>query len=509
MALCCYKRGHGERCGSDLATIGQARPAGTEMSGAPLQRRGRLMVDPVGPVGELIAEALRANSYSLSEAAREINKAAKSTEGAVGTCRASTVRKWVLGVKPHQDNCRWLSAGLAIPLEQLTQAVEGLDAQKRAACSDAPAEFPPARTGPYGPVDSEDMERKRREFLLALTGAAVGGFDVERWASVLAGTRADRPALDDMETLTIDLVRREATVSPESLLPMARGHLMGLRDMLVWTPASLASRAYSLAGQTALLAGYLWFKRDNHPQSDGYWSLASRCGEMAGDTRLRAALSVLQGQRWEGENSPREGENLPATLGLLDRAVSMLGPDPDPTLATHVFTFRARSYAEASHIDATYAARALHDLDTLHTHLSRLPADDGSLYIVESVGGEAVQKGAMTLVHLGRAADAVRQLEELLSSIDGASGASLSWRSHITANLSAGYAAMGEADHACELLGVSLQLAAQGSALRGVNRVRHARMRWLANYDSPNARRLDEQILALSPVASVRPSLDI
>ena len=336
-----------------------------------------------------------------------------------------------------------------------------------------------------------------------ITKVKVGGFDVERWASVLAGTRADRPALDGMETLTVDLVRLEATVSPDSLLPAVRGHLMGLRDVLVWTPARLAPRAYSLAGQSALLAGYLWFKRDNHPQADVYWSLAERCGDMAGDIRLRAALSVLQGQRWEAENSPREGQNLPATLAMLDRAVSMLGPNPEPTLAAHVYTFRARSYAEASHVDATYAARALHDLDTLHMHLSRLSSNDGSLYIVESVRGEAVQKGAMTLVHLGRAADAVSQLEQLLSSVDGAS---LSFRSGITYSLAAAYAAMGEADHACELLGASLQLAAQASALRGVNRVRHSRRRWLASHDSPSARRLDEQILALSPAASVRPS---
>jgi hypothetical protein len=479
------------------------------MSEAPAPRRGRLMVDPVGPVGELIAEALRASSYSLSNAAREINKAAKSTEGVVGTCRASTVRKWVLGVKPHQDNCRWLSAGLAIPLARLTEAVEALDAQNRAARSPAPAELPPTRTGPDGDVDSEDVERRRREFLLALTGAAVGGFDVERWASVLAGTRADRPALDDMETLTVDLVRLESTVSPDSLLPAVRGHLTGLRDVLVWTPARLAPRAYSLAGQTALLAGYLWLKRDNDPQADAYWSLAERCGDMAGDIRLRAALSVLQGERWEGwegESSPRygrDGVNLPATLALLDRAVSMLGPNPEPMLATHVFTFRARSYAEASHLDATYAARALHDLDTLQTHMSRLSSNDDSLYIVESVKGEAVQKGAMTLVHLGRAADAVSQLEQLLSSIDGAS---LSWRSGVTANLAASYAAMGESDHACKLLGASLELAAQASAPRSVKRVRHARGRWLGNYDSPGARRLDERIIALSPAVSVRPS---
>lgn len=88
------------------------------------------------------------------------------------------------------------------------------------------------------------------------------------------------------------------------------------------------------------------------------------------------------------------------TLSLLDQAVSILGPNPDPDVAAHVLTFRARSYAEASRAEPAYFARALSDLDALDAHLARLPSAPTSFYIVENVKGEAAQKGAMALVHL-------------------------------------------------------------------------------------------------------------
>src|SRR5262249_2297188 len=149
----------------------------------------------------------------------------------------------------------------------------------------------------------------RRELFLAALGAfATPGIDLDRVVSVLAGTRADAPVLDDFETITVDLVHREAAVSPQALLPAVRGHLAGLRDVLVWTPPALASRAYSLAGQTALLAGYLWDKQDNGTEAETYWWFAERCGDMAGDVRLRVALlelrSVRLSPRWDRANLP-------------------------------------------------------------------------------------------------------------------------------------------------------------------------------------------------------------
>jgi hypothetical protein len=124
-----------------------------------------------------------------------------------------------------------------------------------------------------------------------------------------------------------------------------------------------------------------------------------------------------------------------------------------------------------------------------------LPSADASLYIVESVRGEAIQKGAMALVHLHRPVEAAAQLSALLASNGQMSH---SWRAGVMANLAAAEAAKGEPDRACDLLCASLQLAAQAAAPRGVNRVRHARKRWLRAFDSTSASRLDEQLHALA-----------
>lgn len=58
---------------------------------------------------------------------------------------------------------------------------------------------------------------------------------------------------------------------------------------------------------------------------------------------------------------------------------------------------------------------------------------------------------------------------------------------------------MGEPDHAADLLGTALALAAHASAPRAVNWVRHSRRRWLGDYDEPAVRRLDEALQTLAP----------
>lgn len=464
---------------------------------------------PDMPVRDLVAEAIvRQPDPSLRAIAQRVTEAGWDLDGDKSTVHPSTVHDWLNGTIPGPRMRRLIAHALDIPQNDLDAAAThqrkhrwrrqpsgtyAVDRVAEVSGAPAPASALDSQT-PSDSVDSDGVKRRAFGLWLASAGAAVATMDFERTAALLAGTRPDHAALDDMETLTRDLVQREATLAPRSLFPAVQGHLQGLRDMLLWTPTSLAPRGYSLAGQTALLAGYLMFKQDRHTDADTYYSMAGRFGELAGDTRLRAALLVLQAQRWEGENLPREGENHALALSLLDRAVALLGSDPDPAAAAHVLTFRARSYAEASRAEPSYAATAMHDLDRLHTYLSRMPSTDTSLYIVESVRGEAIQKGAMALVHLDRSAEAATQLEGLLTTVVRTSD---SWRAHILTNLAVARAASGHADHALELLNASLQLASHAAALRAINRVRYARQRWLANHDGPAALSLDEQLRAL------------
>jgi hypothetical protein len=350
-----------------------------------------------------------------------------------------------------------------------------------------------AGAAPRGIVDSDDVERREFAKLLALTGASAVGLDLDRWAAVLAGTRIDGPTLDDMATVTADLMRRAATVTPYSLLPAVRGHLQGICQALVWTPARLTSRAHSLAGQTALLAGYLKLQQESRTEAHEYWALAERFGDMAGDARLLAGLRVVLAWRWEDDD-------LPLAIALLDRAESLLGPGSDPAVAVMVLSTRAFLRGRASHADPANAALAMMDLDSTQSNLSRVPAADDDLYVFRSVTGQSRNYQALALLHLGRHHDAATGLEQLLASIDPTM---LSWRSYVTKNLATAIAGMGDPEHACDVFSTALELAASASSPRCVRLVRDSERSWLAGYDGPAARRLGEQIrsLALSSAA--------
>jgi hypothetical protein len=502
-------RGTEPRCKSFPNGIGKIGNASPAMSGEPLSARDQPSPQQVGAVAQLIADALAQVGDSQAKLASIVTEAAYDLDGKMTTVHSSAVSRWVNGVIiPRANMRRWIAHGLAkhglaISRQQLdAAAAEDRKSRKnRVSNGTIPPNSP--IPSPQAAVDSDDVERKAFLGWMASGAVALATLDFERVGAMLAGARADSAALDDMETLTRDLVKREATLAPSALLPAVQGHLQGLRDVLLWTPSSLTRRAHSLAGQAALLAGYLKFKQDRHADADAYYAMAHQFGDLAGDPRLLAALLVLQAQRWEGENQPREGENHALVVSLLDRAVSLLGSDPGPATAAHVLTFRARSYAEASSAEAAYVARAMRDLDDLQRHLARLPSADASLYIVESVRGEAIQKGAMALVHLGRPVEAAAQLSALLA----ANGQmSLSWRAHVMTNLAVAHVANGDSEHASDLLSVSLQLAAQAAAPRGVNRVSHARRRWLAGHESPAVSRLDEQLAAFAPPPGTGPT---
>jgi hypothetical protein len=411
---------------------------------------------------------------------------------------ARAVSRWELGkTQPNQTYTALLSLLYEVPPEHLDLPPLVLPVGSpqpptvAAVTTTAPADLAEVATAESGAVDSDPM--RRREFI-KLGGLGVvalaGGFDLERLASILAGTRVDASGLDHLEALTGDLMRREATLAPHALLPAVRGHLQGLHEMLVWTPSSLAPRAYSLAGQTALLAGYLRFKEDNHADADAYWGLAHRYGHVAGDERLRAAILVLQGWRWHDED-------MSLAITLLDRAESLLGKTPEPVAAAEVLSMRGRRHAEASKGDPAHGTLALRDVDTAQAHLSRLRTEDSTFYIFESVKGEVSELRALTFLSLDRPKEAVAELESLLLAIGPES---LSWRSYATTSLATAHADMHDPERACELLVSALQLAERAAAQRCIHEVRSTRHRWpqLAEYDGPSARRLDERLRALA-----------
>jgi hypothetical protein len=443
-----------------------------------------MRTEPMGPVGHLIADALARLGYSRSDAVKAIKKAAEH-DGETGGYDRTALYKWIKGIHvPRQDSTRWIAVGLEIPLERLNKAIAEQTAQQE------PARQLTSTAGPGQilPVDSDDVKRREFAKLLALAGITASGLDLDRWIAVLAGTRIDGPSLDDMEMLTADLMRRAASVTPSSLLPAVRGHLEGLCQALVLVPADLGSRAHSAAGRTALLAGYLMLQEERRTEADAHWSLAERFGDLAGDAKLRAVLGVHQAWRWQFEDPPY-------AIALLDRAESVLGPEPEPAAAVMVLSTRAGLLADASHADPAHAARAMRDLDHTHSSLSRMDAADDDLYVFQSVTGQAMESGCLALLYLGRHHDAATGLEQRLASIDPSA---LAQRSYATSSLGFAIAGMGELEHACDVLSTSLDLAESASAPRCARLVRERQQRWLADYDGPAARRLNDRLVAIS-----------
>jgi len=124
---------------------------------------------------------LRRLSYSLSDAARAINQAAKDAEGVAVTYGPSTVHKWIRGVIPHPEARRWIAVGLDIPLERLSEAVGAVEAQRglqaQSSSPQAGSVLVPYADASGATITSPDDELvsivvRRRDFLAAMGGAA-------------------------------------------------------------------------------------------------------------------------------------------------------------------------------------------------------------------------------------------------------------------------------------------------------------------------------------------------
>jgi hypothetical protein len=459
----------------------------------------------VGPWAVLIADII-ARGYSEHDLAAIVTDAAWDLDKVRTTVHASTISRWLTGSVARPRLRRWLAHGLKtakldIPLERINAAADAQE-QAKPTSRQWPAALPVAVHQPDGPVDSDDVKRRAFTQLVAQAGlglvTAGWGVDTERWSATLSGTRLDASLVDGMEALTSQLMQQAPTIPPTSLLPAVRGHLQGLRESLLWTPPALAARLRSVAGQTALLAGYLMLQAENRPEADACWALALRLAEVAGDDRLRAALLVHQAWRWEDDD-------LPHSRGLLDHAASLLGPAPDPAIAVMVLSVRGSKRAQLSRADQAFAVPAMRDLEAAQTSLSRLhPREDG-LYVFGSVTGQATESRGWALLDLARPHDAVADLTQRLASIDPSS---LAWRSYATSGLAAAIASMGDPEHASELLSTSLEFAGNASSPRCAKVAGQTRNRWLAGYDGPAVRRFDQHLREISPSTGGAPTGD-
>jgi tetratricopeptide (TPR) repeat protein len=408
---------------------------------------------------------------------------------------ARAVSRWELGrTQPNQTYTALLSLLYDLPPEQLDLPPVVLPVgfpQPPTVTTIAPADLVEVATAPFPAVDSDPV--KRREFIklggLGVAALAAGAIDAERLAAVLAGAGVDEQAIDGVESLTRNLMRLEATTAPQSLLPTVAGHLGAFRELFFRAPAGLLPRVYSLAGETALLGGWLALKLERREGADRYWTDADRFAEIAGDVNLQAALLVCRGLRYRSYR--RRDEGVMQAVRFYERAGALLGRSPDPAAAALFYSDRADCYARAAYADGRGVGAAMHDLDAGLRHLDRM--DDGSapLYVFESIRGDLAHTRGVALLYLGRPREAAAEFEKLLSSLGTSSP---SWRSGITACLGAAHARLGAVEQACDMLVRAHGLAVESGSPYRMRNVYDITQEYLAGIDAPAVRRLEQEI---------------
>jgi hypothetical protein len=318
--------------------------------------------------------------------------------------------------------------------------------------------------------------------------ALAQGIDAERLAAVLAGIGVDEQAIDGVESLTRNLMRLEATTAPQSLLPPVAGHLGAFRDLFFGAPVRLLARTYSLAGETALLAGWLALKLERRTLADQYWTDADRFAEIAGDANLQAALVVCRTYLYHSYRQREQG--MTPAVRLYERAESLLG-SLEPAAAALFYSGRAGCFAKTTHADSSRAGAAMRDLDAALRHLDQMDDGDAPHYIFQSIRGDLAHTRGMTLLYVGRPREATAEFENLLNSLGTSSP---SWRSGITACLGAAHARLGAVEQACDVLGRAHGLAVEAGSPYRVRNVRVISQEYLGGIDTPAVRRLEEQI---------------
>ncbi|MGH7869630.1 MAG: hypothetical protein ACREP9_18880 [Candidatus Dormibacteraceae bacterium] len=193
-------------------------------------------------------------------------------------------------------------------------------------------------------VDSTagDGEVERREFAKVGFVGALGvlpGVDLERLHSILTGTWVDEQSLDQLAAITQGLMCKSWNIDPQALLEVVNAHFRSFGNVLLGVPSALSSRAFSMAGEAAFLAGYLSLKSGRAEDVDFYWQASNRMAQCAGDNRLRTVLLMVQS--WQAEDEGKTEQALKSS----EQAQLLLGANPEPVVAALTYSTRAYDFA--------------------------------------------------------------------------------------------------------------------------------------------------------------------
>jgi hypothetical protein len=191
------------------------------------------------------------------------------------TINAAMVRAWEEKPPPPTGDVLMVAMGL-LGLDLAVQLQESLDR-------------------PPGPGARSTIDSAGNDAVGLLDVLASAAADPDRLGSAArSNTRLDRRLLDDLAALTREYWCLYHTIAPPTLLPATSGHLDLLRRLMDAAPLHLRSELGSIAGETAMLDGWLAFLLDDRRTAPSRWGFADDLARDIGDSHLHGHVLIAR-----------------------------------------------------------------------------------------------------------------------------------------------------------------------------------------------------------------------
>jgi transcriptional regulator with XRE-family HTH domain len=387
---------------------------------------------------------------------------------------ANTIAEWEGGVRPMDGAALRL---LWLALEVPTRSRADVDV-------DVWSLFRPRRR------DANDRTR-RREFLeyAASLGEPVA-LDPDRLDAVIDETaRVDRRVVESLGFVARRFMRRWGTEPPQAFRRQLHAHLEVVLALLDHPLGGDQRRELeAAAATTATFAGFVSILVGRPDPAAVYLEIAHRLASSAADAEAEA-MALLASSQLYSLVCPARATGDPATAqALLEAADRRLARRTAPVANAWVLLREAEELAAT---DELGALRLADEADRLTVGAGGIPAD--GMCSRWSMDLHVAYRGNISVL-AGHPERGIPLLEAALAALPRELVAT---RPMATADLGGAYAAQGEIDHACALLGQALDQAVAAGLPDPVLRVRRVRERRLAGLGSVAAvRELDERLRA-------------
>lgn len=340
----------------------------------------------------------------------------------------------------------------------------------------------------------DDM--KRRDFLRGLAGmigtaaSAPVVFDTDPWErltkAVREPSRIDDRVVDHMEENLTTFERLEVERSPASLIGPVLGQLETLRHLFNGgMPSSLRRRLLGLSGETAALAGWLFWDLAQPDRAASYFYGGLEAAREANDRALGAYLVGSAAVQ------PSYREKPQARLRLLDgRSWGFSRREADPKTGAWLWALEAEAHVLAG--DSDRALRSLEEAERVaQGKTSGDPRPRTAFFNPTRLDGER----GVALSRLGHSRPARDILD---AAIGGLSSSETKPRPRLLAALGHALVHDHEVEQACEVAREALDLAVNQAVDPNLQDVRGLRRRLEPWRDTSPVAALDERLATVA-----------